>query len=108
MSKYTMCVFFNDIYLSKFKDNTEENLLHDLYELGNNVILEGMKLGKNIPVQIELYNELLEKMATRRKEGKGIWRNNHKLIISSIGALLKLNQYREDELICILKSKLKR
>ena len=107
MSKYTMCVFYEDTYLSKFKDNTEEKLLDELYGLGKHVVIEGMKLGRNIPSQIKLYKGLLEKMATRRKEGKGIWRDNHKLIISSIGALLKLNQYREDELICILKSKLK-
>jgi len=103
-----MCVFYDDIYLSKFKDNTEDKLIDDLYELGNQVVIEGMKLGQNIPTQIKLYNELLEKMANRRKENKGIWRDNHKLIVSSIGALLKLNQYRDDELICILKSKLKR
>ena len=103
-----MCVFYDNTYLSKFKDNTEDKLIDDLYELGNNVILEGMKLGQNIPTQIKLYKGLLQQMANRRKENKGIWRDNHKLIVSSIGALLKLNQYRDDELICILKSKLKR
>ena len=107
MSKYTMCVFFNDIYLSKFKDISEEKLLHELYILGNKVILQGIKLGQKIPQQIKLYKGLLEQMATRRKENKGIWKNNHRLIVSSIGALLKLNQYREDELICVLKTKLK-
>jgi len=103
-----MCVFYDDIYLSKFKDNTEDKLIDDLYELGNQVVIEGMKLGQNIPTQIKLYKGLLQQMANRRKENKGIWRDNHKLIVSSIGALLKLNQYRDDELICILKSKLKR
>lgn len=103
MKKYMMCLFYDDIYLSKFDDVTEERLLKDLYQLGNYVILEGMSIGKPIPTQIKIYNGLLKEMADRRREDKGIWRDNHQLIVSSIGALLKLKQYTEDELLCVLK-----
>jgi len=107
MKKYMMCLFYDDIYLSKYDDTTEERLLRDLYHLGNSVILEGISIGEPIPKQIKIYKGLLKEMADRRREDKGIWRNNHQLIVSSIGALLKLKQYTEDELICILKPKKK-
>jgi len=102
-----MCLFYDDIYLSKYDDTTEERLLKDLYELGNSVILEGISIGEPIPKQIKIYKGLLKEMADRRRDGKGIWRENHKLNVSSVGALLKLKQYNEDELTCCLKRKVK-
>jgi len=105
--KYTLCLFYEDIYLSKFNDNSEKKLYNELIDLGNNVIIEGMKQKQNIPTQIIIYKGFLKEMSARRKKGLGIFTSNHKLICASIGALIKLNQYHEHELTCCLKRKVK-
>ena len=105
--KYVLCLFYKDVYLSTFKDISEEKLLSELYGLGNKVVIDGMTQGQTIPVQIEVYKYFLEQMIDRKKNKQGIHRQNHKLICSSIGALLKLRAYQESDLICCLKRKFK-
>ena len=105
--KYVLCLFFKDVYLSTFKDISEEKLLSELYGLGNKVILDGMKQGQTIKMQIQVYEYFLNQMVDRKKNKQGIHKNNHKLICTSIGALLKLKAYEESDLICCLKRKFK-
>ena len=48
---------------------------------------------------------ILQEMYERKINKLGIYNSSHQLILASISSLIKLQQYREDELCIILKQK---
>jgi len=105
---YSIYLFYEDVLLSTYKGHTEEGTLKQIAELGNECIIQGMKINHKFPKQIKAYHEFLSQMKQRKLDKAGIHRGNHQLILGCISALVKLKQVSIDESYILLKIKKKK
>ena len=81
-------VFWKGLYLSKFKYNTQDELL----KIGKDFIEDSIRSGKNINFQIKIYKSFLDTIYERKKNKQGIRRSDHNLALHSILGLIILRQ----------------
>tara|TARA_R100000935_G_C2698950_1_gene109501 strand:+ start:139 stop:498 length:360 start_codon:yes stop_codon:yes gene_type:complete len=101
-------LFYEDVLISKYKGTTEKDILKQIAELGNECIIQGMKVNHKFPEQIKAYHDFLSQMKQRKLDKAGIHRRNHQLILGCISALVKLKQLSIDESYILLKIKTKK
>ena len=88
-------LFWNGLYLSKFKYKTKEGLLL----LGKNFVEENIRSGKTIKLQILVYKNYLNTIYERKKNKQGIRRSDHQIVLYTMMALIVLKQIElEDDI----------
>ncbi len=98
--KYIWC-FWNDLYINKWKLQNEKDY-KTYQDFGNDLILSGLKKGHKIPKIINTCKIFLDKIKERKQNKLAIYRSDHLLAVQSIFALIKLNQYTEEDLLLIM------
>lgn len=98
--KYIWC-FWKDKYINKWV--LPENKLEYYYDFGNDLILSGLKKGFNLEKIIITCKVFLDKIEERKSKGLAIYRSDHLLAVQSLFALIKLNQFEEEDLLLIMK-----
>ena len=88
-------IFWNDLYISKFKYATQEGL----YLCGKNFVEKNLRQNKSIKFQVMIFKEFLEIMYNRKKNKQGIRRTDHQIVLQSVLALIVLKQYDIDDLL---------
>ena len=98
--KYIWC-FWKDKYINKWKLQNEEQ--YKIYQdFGNDLILSGLKKGYNLKKIIITCKVFLYKIEQRKSNGLAIYRSDHLLAVQSLFALIKLNQFTEEDLLLIM------
>ena len=105
MPRYWIYLFWKDELLTKYKSKTSEHILQEMEIMAQTTIQTGFKMKHGLPVQIRTLHTFLDEMYERKINKLGIYNSSHQLILASISSLIKLQQYREDELCIILKQK---
>jgi len=94
MSKW-IYIFWNDLYISKFKYTTKEGL----YTCGRRFVENNIRENKSIDLQIKVFNHFIQQIYIRKKEKLAIRRTDHRIVLQSVMALLVLKQYDEEDLL---------
>lgn len=88
-------LFWNGLYISKFKYKTKEGLLL----LGRNFVEENIRNNKNIMFQILVYKDFLNTIYQRKKDKQPIRRTDHQIVLYSMMSLIVLKQIElEDDI----------
>ena len=88
-------IFWNDLYISKFKYTTKEGL----YTCGRRFVENNIRENKSIDLQIKVFNHFIQQIYIRKKENLAIRRTDHQIVLQSVMALLVLKQYEEEDLL---------
>ena len=102
---YWIYLFWKDELLTKYKVRSSEYALQEMETTAQTTIKTGFMMKHGLPEQIKTLCKFLDEMYERKINKLGIYKSSHKLILASISSLIKLHQYREDELCIILKQK---
>ena len=102
---YWIYLFWKDELLTKYKIKNTECAVDTMEKIAQITIRTGFTVHHGLPEQIQTLHTFLDEMYERKINKLGIYKSSHKLILASISSLIKLHQYREDELCIILKQK---
>ena len=102
---YWIYLFWKDEFLTKYKVKNTKCAVDTMEEIAQVTIRTGFTVHHGLPEQIQTLHKFLNEMYERKINKLGIYKSSHKLILASISSLIKLQQYREDELCIILKQK---
>ena len=102
---YWIYLFWKDEFLTKYKSKSMESILQEMEKMSQTTIRTGFMMNHKFAEQIQTLHEFLDKMYDRKINKLGIFKSSHQLIFAAISTLIKLQQYREDELCIILKKK---
>ena len=102
---YWIYLFWKDELLTKYKIKNTQVAVDTMEAMAQTTIRTGFMMKHGFPIQIQTLKTFLDEMYERKINKLGIYKSSHKLILASISSLIKLHQYREDELCIILKQK---
>ena len=105
---YWIYLFWKDEFLTKYKSKSMEFILQEMETTAQTTIKTGFMMKHGLPEQIKTLCKFLDEMYERKINKLGIYKSSHQLILASISSLIKLQQYREDELCIILHEKQKK
>tara|TARA_R110002124_G_scaffold13493_1_gene62108 strand:+ start:337 stop:648 length:312 start_codon:yes stop_codon:yes gene_type:complete len=102
---YWIYLFWKDEFLTKYKIKNTECAVETMEQIAQVTIRTGFTVKHGLSEQIRTLHKFLDEMYERKINKLGIYKSSHQLILASISSLIKLQQYREDELCIILKQK---
>lgn len=86
-------VFWKSKYISKFKYNNKDELLH----IGKDFVENNLRHGKNLKLQISIYRRFLDIIYSRKINKQPIRRSDHNLALHSILGLIRLKNIEQED-----------
>ena len=85
-------IFWKGLLISKFKYNTEKELL----QIGRDFVEDSLRRGEPLKKQIKVYRFMLDNLYNRKYNKSPIWRSDHNIGVNCLLALIALKQIEKD------------
>jgi len=105
MKSFTLYCFWKDEYINKWVIRDIQKLNDTTYKMGNELILKLLKSNNSLKNITELFIKYLDFIKEKKIKKELIDNIDNILAAQSLFGLLQLKEYKEDELIIILKNK---
>lgn len=95
-SEGSLSLFYKGLLISSFP--LTKNTTVDFYAYqGEYLILQSIRQNIKIPFQIQTYISFCNSIYSRKKNGDAIYKEDHKLFVHTLFALLKLKIIQDDD-----------